>query len=229
MNPKIKDIPKTIQEIRSFPIKKVILGIDEDGKRLYSSFNSRHPKFPLVRKKTIGLALIDKRDFESSETYLKSVNGKNSAAYFSRKAAKNECVFKSINANDFVDEIDAIHISAGQRQGRSIDASYLDKITEYPADEHNLYFGVFKDEKLVAYLWIVRSGELLLMNRIMGHNDFLDLGIMYLLVTSFVQAAFEISSPVIMYDTLLGGGDGLKLFKKRCGFKPYRVKWIQQP
>jgi hypothetical protein len=106
-----------------------------------------------------------------------------------------------------------------------MDATYQEKITDYPINAHNLYFGIFKDEKLVAYLWIVTSGELMLMNRIMGHSDFLDFGIMYLLVTSFVQSSFSMPAKVIMYDTLLGGGDGLKMFKKRCGFKAYRAKW----
>ena len=29
----------------------------------------------------------------------------------------------------------------------------------------------------------------------------------------------------IMYDTFFGASDGLKYFKERLGFKPYKVNW----
>lgn len=223
---KIKTISKLIKDVKEFPKKSITLGGDETGKRLFDNFTSKHPKLFLVKKKTIGVALVDKSEFASPEVYLKSVNGKNSAAYYSRKAAAAGCTFMQIDANKHVDEIHEIHLSAASRQGRKMDATYEEKIVDYPVDDNNLYFAVCKDNKVVAYLWIVKTGDLMLMNRIMGHTDFLDFGVMYLLVTAFVQHAFSLPATYIMYDTLLGGGDGLKLFKKRCGFKPYRVKWI---
>ena len=227
MREKFRNITRLVREVRNFPIKTVTLGSDPDGKNLYASFNSRHPKLFLVKKKTIGVALIDKLNFPSAEAYLKSVNGKNSAAYFSRKAVGAGCHFEEIDPTIHAEGIHEIHLSQGSRQGREMDDSYKTKITDYPVNDHNAYYGVFKDDKLVAYLWIVKSGELMLMNRIMGHSNFLDHGIMYLLVTSFVQLSYGLKQTVIMYDTLLGGTDGLKMFKKRCGFKPYRVKWNQ--
>lgn len=222
---RLKKITKIIREVKNLPVKKITLGADEAGKKLYANFNSRHPRFFLIRKKTIGVALVDKRDFDSPEAYLKSVNGKNSAAYFSRKAAAAGCTFEQIDANFYADEIHAIHMSAESRQGRKLDASYYSKITAYPSNDNNQYFGIKKEGQLVAYVWIVKSGDLMMMSRIMGHSDFLDFGVMYLLVTSFIQFSFQLSPKIVMYDTLLGGGDGLKLFKKRCGFQPYRVKW----
>jgi hypothetical protein len=30
----------------------------------------------------------------------------------------------------------------------------------------------------------------------------------------------------IMYDTFFGASDGLKRFKKKLGFKPYKVRWV---
>ena len=222
---KIKKLKSIYKEVKGFPIVKVILENNAIGKKLYSSFNSRHPKYFFIGKKTIGVALIEKEKFSSAAEYIQSVNGKNSAAYYSRKAKAAGCVFTSINANDYAEEIHAIHLSAESRQGKKLDTAYENKIANYPVDDNNLYFGILKENKLIAYLWIVKSGDLLLMNRIMGHSQFLDFGTMYLLVTSFVEFSYQLDSKIIMYDTMLGGTEGLKLFKKRCGFKPCRVNW----
>jgi hypothetical protein len=32
-----------------------------------------------------------------------------------------------------------------------------------------------------------------------------------------------------MYDTYIGAGAGMRTFKERCGFQPYRVKWVWTP
>jgi hypothetical protein len=29
-----------------------------------------------------------------------------------------------------------------------------------------------------------------------------------------------------MYDTFVGGTAGMRTFKERCGFLPYRVNWV---
>lgn len=222
---KISEIRQIIKTVKSLPTVEIKLDNSEEGNQLYSYFNSRHPKFLFLKRKKYGVGLIHMKEFTSPEAYIKSVNGKNSAAYFSRKALSKNCRFEQIDPNNYVNEIHEIHVSAKSRQGREIDDSYQSIIETYPLNSSNFYFGIFTDDKLVAYLWIVMSGDLLLMNRIMGHSNFLDLGIMYLLVTEFVQFSFSLNSNYIMYDTMLGGSEGLKMFKKRCGFKPCNVNW----
>jgi hypothetical protein len=50
---------------------------------------------------------------------------------------------------------------------------------------------------------------------------------MYLLITSSISNLIDsnINIKFVMYDTIFGASDGLRLFKKRLGFKPYLVKW----
>ncbi|MCX6312177.1 MAG: hypothetical protein NT084_11150 [Bacteroidetes bacterium] len=219
---------KIIGDIVKLPIVSVVLDHSEEGHRLFRAFTRLHPRYLIFRQKTIGVALIKLNDFENSEAYTKSVNGKNSAAYFSRKATRAGYTFKSIDANVLTDAIFEINSSAGSRQGREMDDSYKKKL-DYPVNENNLYFGVFKDNLLVSYLWVVKSGELAVLNRLLGHADHLNDGIMYFMVTSYVENELTQNGRTrfVMYDTFFGAGDGLKMFKTRCGFNPYRVKWKQ--
>ncbi|MEY4595333.1 MAG: hypothetical protein RIQ47_1743 [Bacteroidota bacterium] len=220
-----------IKEIFRLPAVTIQLGNEPADKKLFESFNSRHPRLFLVRKKTVGVGLIDCSTFSNAADYIASVNGKNSAAYFSRKAVRAGYRFESIDANRYADAIHAIHHSAEARQGIPLDKNYLKKIENYPSDHRHQFFGVFNNDELVAYLWIVISGQVRIMNRIMGHADHLKDGVMYLLVTSFVENLIgrrEADLPLyVMYDTMLGASGGLRMFKERCGFRPYRVKWMQ--
>jgi hypothetical protein len=34
------------------------------------------------------------------------------------------------------------------------------------------------------------------------------------------------SAKYIMYDTFFGATRGMRMFKQKLGFKPYRVKWL---
>ena len=227
MQKKLSKIKDTLVAIAKLPSVTVRLGSDSTAKKLHAAFTSRHPKYFLIRNKAYGVALIRLADFSSAKEYIDSVNGKNSAAYFSRKSARAGYTFSAFDPNDLIDEIHEINLSANSRQGRNMDESYTKKRAGYPIDEHNRFVGIFLNEKLVAYLWIVASNELFLMNRILGHADHLSNGIMYQLVTSCVASLMQSEKPsgVVMYDTLFGAGEGLKMFKERCGFKPYKLNW----
>lgn len=226
----MRQIINLLKQIKALPVCSIFLSKnDKEGARLFKLFNKRHPKMPLVRKKSIGIALVKIKDFENAEAYMKSVNGKNSAAYFSRKAIRTGYQFKQFNANEYVDAIHDIHWSSSERQGKKLSAAYEQKTVDYPVDDNNVYYGVFLENKLVAYCWCLVSGELQIMNRIMGHSNHLNAGVMYLLVTKIVEhILLDDTSGVkyVMYDTMLGASEGLKMFKKRCGFIAYRVKWL---
>lgn len=222
---KLKNI---FAEIVSLPSVKIRLDSSETGRRLYGSFTKRHPKYFVFRQKTVGVGLVNLNDYSPSQPYLQSVNGKNSAAYFARKAQRAGYSFGAIDPEKNKQAILEINRSASSRQGREMDASYSDQTLVYPRDAHNLYYGVFQGETLAAYLWVVRSGELVVLSRLLGHADHLSQGVMYLLITSFIEQQFDENSEVkfVMYDTFFGAGEGLKMFKSRCGFQPYKVKWI---
>lgn len=224
---KINKVLSTIREVSRLKSVDIFLDSTVTGKKLHSAFTARHPKYIVIRKKTIGVALVGTGDFKSGEEYIQSVNGKNSAAYFSRKAVKAGYTYEPIDPNKLSEEIFAINTSASARQGKEMDDSYKKKFGHYPVDVHNLYSGIFKENKLVAYLWLVKSGELTILNRLLGHAKHLDAGIMYLMVTSCISDCIDNSKDIkfIMYDTFLGATEGLKMFKKRCGFAPYNVNW----
>jgi hypothetical protein len=216
-----------IGEVLRLPRVKIRLGSDPVGQRLFRAFNKPHPRFKFIKNKSIGVALLDLTEFASSDAFLEKVNGKNSAAYFSRKAQRAGYDFRWIDPDYYADDIQAIHLSTDQRQGIPLDKAYHETIRHYPTDESNAYFGVFKEDRLTAYLWVVRSGDLVLMNRIMGHAAHLKEGVMYLLVTSFI--VHEIGNVhrgrMLMYDTMLGATSGLRMFKERFGFRAMYVKW----
>lgn len=218
-------------EIRNLRTVSICMGNSRADLELFNAFNKKHPRFYVIRNKTVGIGLIQLDAFSSPEKYVEAVNGKNSAAYFARKAQRAGYLFSGIDPNRFTEAIHAIHLSTEERQGIAIDSAYLKKIEQYPVDERNEFYGILKGNELVAYLWIVRSGELLLMNRIMGHAAHLKEGIMYLLVTQFIQQELKARTDLrtaarfVMYDTMLGATPGLRMFKERCGFHPFRVTW----
>ena len=124
-------------------------------------------------------------------------------------------------------EVFEINNSVAFRQGKEMDKSYQE-FRNYPINDNNLYFGVYNGGILVSYLWVVKSGELAILNRLLGHQDYLKDGIMYYMILSYIEYELSVKSKtqIVMYDTFFGASDGLKMFKNRCGFKPYRVKWM---
>jgi len=217
-----------LKTIKSLPKVNIQMDITtEEGIRMYEYYTKPHPKLFLVKNKSIGVALIKLVAFKNFDQYLATVSGKNSAAYYSRRCEGKGYLFREIDPDIYALEIDEIHKSANERQGKQLSSTYLKPILKYPKNPQNCYYGIFSDEKLVAYLWTVQSGELMTLNRLMGHNDYLKDGIMYLLVLRAIDAMMksEMKPSFVMYDTMLGASEGLLLFKKRLGFQPNKVNW----
>ncbi len=223
----MENIFRIIPEILRLPKVSVNLKVnDNEAEKLFRLFNSRHPRFPLIRKKTIGVMLMDISSFKDGEDYLKTVSGKNSTAYYSRRCLKEGYGFRLFNPNEFQEKILEINNSQPERQGIKMSRSYLEK-SDYPLNENNIYGGIFIQNELAAYLWLRTQGELVIVNRILGHEAHLKKGVMYLLFSSSVNVIIHERKDIrwMMYDTFFGAKDGLKLFKTRLGFKPYIVRW----
>jgi hypothetical protein len=218
---------RLIKQLIRLPRVTIHLGSTTEGKKLLQTFNAPHPRWKLVPRKSYGVALLVLNDFEHHHAYLKAQSGKNSAAYYARKSAKEGYRFSKINPNIYIDRIHEINISSGLRQGQHLTESVKNKITAYPDENAHQYYGVFLQEQLVAWCWIIRAGELLLINRLMGHDDHLKNKVMFLLLTSTIAELLENKSEnnYLMYDTWFGASDGLRLFKQRIGFHPYKVDW----
>jgi hypothetical protein len=129
------------------------------------------------------------------------------------------------------DAIYAINTSAAWRQGRPMGDAYQEKPV-YGRDEpmlcprHHVYtHGVFdKNGSLRGYLWLYRCGELALVSSILGHHDFMEDGIMYLLYAAMLDTQFELGG-TLMYNLWDSGTDGLRFFKERVGLAKGDVDW----
>ena len=202
---------------------------EKSFKKVFDLFNKRH-RLIIFKNKSLGVALIDLLHFNNFEAYIKSINGKNSAAYYSRKAAKRNYTFVKINRNDYIDDIYEINTSTEQRQGKPMGEGYLQKVNSYKNEANYRYFGVVNSEnRLVAYCNIAFYGEFALIVTLLGHKNYLNDGIMYLMIVEFNKIMFEEYKQkgykYIMYDTFFGASEGLKRFKKRLKYQPYKVKW----
>ena len=231
---KIKKKLEIIKEIIQLPKVEIkFCNYTNDTKmkyrETYNYFTKLH-RLKVFRNKTIGVALIDLNLYKNFDDYYKSINGKNSAAYYSRKATKREYKFVEIDRNDFLDDIYEINTSSTHRQGREMSSGYLKKQESYRNELNYRYFGVINGGgNLVSYCNIGFYGEFALVVTLLGHAKYLNDGIMYLMMIEVNKIIFndykQNGYKYIMYDTFFGASDGLKKFKQKLGYKSYKVKW----
>lgn len=139
--------------------------------------------------------------------------------------------FSAIARHDRAAEIYAINTSAAERQGRPMTKGYRQPpsqtpLPDYPCPLHAVRtYGVETlHGRLVAYLFVVRSGALALVSQILGHAAYLEDEIMYLLVEGAIGR--ETRWPgLLVYNRWDSGSDGLRFFKARLGFEPGAVEW----
>lgn len=227
----VSDLKFLIKNILS-PEDKIVINLGETqlGLGYKKAFNARSWKRLFIPSKRYNCCLINFKNHKSFDAYLQTVNGKNSAAYFARRSKKMQYEWNLFDPNEFIDDIHRIHTSKTERQGRTMDADYLTKVTYWPSDEQNQWIGVFnQDGNLVSYVWLVLLNELVLVNRILGDGNYLKDNIMYLNVLGAIEFIYNqpmVGNRYLMYDTFGRKQNGLVLFKKRIGFKPYTVKFI---
>ena len=222
---------ETVRQILQLPVAHLRFDsqIDpDDVPATYRYFTRPHPRFRIIRNKTIGAALIDLGRFEDAPAYFEHIKGKNRGIYHAKRARSRGYVFREIDRNAHVDDIHAINTSLDTRQGRPMDDSYLEKITHYDSLDHYNYYGILNaDGGLVAYAYIGRMGNFSALSQLMGlrNND----GIMHLLIVEIVTRLIEQKRVrYVMYDTFFGTQPGLQQFKRVLGFEPYRAKYSLQ-
>jgi hypothetical protein len=191
----------------------------------YAVFNRRHARLPLIRNKTMGIALINLRQFGSAADYLATVKKKDLAGHHSRQARQRGYSVRRIDRNAHIAEIFRIHRSSATRQGRPMDQRYLQLETRYDDSEPLQVLGVFNaDNILMGYCCFGIYGNFAATDRLLGikNGD----GIMYLLLLEIICSLIDQSQlDYFMYDTFLGAQPGLRSFKQRIGFQPYRVSY----
>lgn len=138
--------------------------------------------------------------------------------------------FAPVARHEHADDIHAINTSLPERQGRPMSPGYQEPPSTtpdpmWPCPHHGVHpYGVFHDDRLVAYLWCYRSGDLALVSSILGHGDHLRNDVMYLLAAGTIDAELE-HGGFLIYNRHDSGGDGLRYYKERVGFQPTRVTW----
>jgi hypothetical protein len=89
--------------------------------------------------------------------------------------------------------------------------------------------GVDVGERLVAYVKVMRIGDVVHYTEIMGHRDRLADGVMMLLHHEIMRWLIEAPEPAakdtrfLLYGAAEHGGEGLLTWKKRAGFVPGRL------
>ena len=194
----------------------------------YRHFTKPHPRFPVVRNKSLGIALIKLSDFATPDAYRQTMQQKDYAAYHSKKAQARGYTVAEIDRNRYIDDIYHINTSLTMRQGRPMDAAYLERHEHYEAQQNFRYYGVLNAKgRLVAYCNIGIYGDFAATDQVLGYknND----GVMYLLLMEIVcRLIAEGKLSYFMYDTYLGAQPGLRSFKQRLGFQPYRIRFSLQ-
>lgn len=222
---------ETVRQIMQLPVAHLRFESQlepTDVLEQYRYFTKPHPRYRIIRNKTIGAALIDLDRYPGVADYLDHIQGKNRGAHFAKRARSRGYVCREIDRNAHVDEIHAINTSLDMRQGRPMDDSYLEKLTHYEPLAHYHYYGVLnKEGRLVAYANIGRFGNFSSLDRLMGlrNND----GIMHLLLVDIASRLIEQKHVrYMMYDTFFGAQPGLQQFKRMLGFEPYRARYSLQ-
>jgi hypothetical protein len=218
----------TVREILRLPVAHLSFDSRIEPREVpltYRYYTQRHPRYKVIRNKTVGAALIDLDRFSGTGAYLDAIAGKNRGAWHAKRARSRGYTCRTIDRNAHVDAIHAINTALDTRQGRPMDDKYLRKVERFDAQPHFDYYGVLDaDGRLVAYGNIGRYGNFSAFSQLIGlrNND----GIMHLLMVDIVSRLIEQQRVrYVMYDTFFGAQPGLQQFKRILGFEPYRVKY----
>jgi hypothetical protein len=145
------------------------------------------------------------------------------------RAQRKAYIVDTFEPRDYYEDILLINRSLPKRQGRPMGDSYVNlkpttgEMPKVSCPRHNIQmYGCFFENKLLAYASIYRCGELVHVSQILGHGDFLDDGIMYLLMS---EVMFANTGGVLFYADHRGGTEGLRWFKERIGLAEEDVTW----
>ncbi|HMK34882.1 MAG TPA: hypothetical protein VK463_07440 [Desulfomonilaceae bacterium] len=218
---------RTLEVLRAPKVEIAMFG-DAAARIVYELYVKRHPRFLFVGNKSVGVALL--RLPQTFDDYLAD---KPPVRRARNKALKLGYTFRTFRAIDHVDEIVGINTSSPIRQGMPMHREYVvpDLVRKFCAGVGEI-FGVFAaDGSLVAYNHDVVCGDVFTGTKMLGDNDHLRNGAMYLLITETIGNRIELRNRLgypnwYAYDTVWGCTPGLLFFKKRLGFGPYRVKWV---
>ena len=153
-----------------------------------------------------------------------------------RKAERLGYRYTPVDPDQYLDDIVTIRTSEPMRQGRPIPeyfrikprnmlyAHFKSTSCGYHGEE---FYGVFKDNTLVAYATLFFFGQLAQVDQILGHKDHRNDGVMNLLVYEMVRSLLQkkpwVKAINYLYPDLARNSGGIGLFKASVGFEPMAV------
>ncbi|AIF82014.1 heparinase ii iii family protein [endosymbiont of Acanthamoeba sp. UWC8] len=194
---------------------------------LLKHYNLQTPQFLAFSPKLL-LAMIEMP--LKVEEYLQKIGCK--SRNMIRKSEKNGFYFEEFDHDEFIPDMYEINTSKSHRGGKPMSQGYQERPNliylnhECYCNDHKIKFlGVFRDGKLYAYCQLEIVHELAVINRILGHGDFLTYGIMNHLIKGMVEYLTGTKVKAMNYLTLASNSN-LADFKKRTGFEEYRTIFI---
>jgi hypothetical protein len=197
-------------------------------------------------------AVIDLRRYDRDSYYaaVRKVHSGN-AVRDARKSDRAGFVCHQCARPNYIPDIHEINTSKSVHSGGEMRAAYHrtveelggapKKLSSVPKPKcpvhHRFNWGIFEpkpgytqgevvtDEKLLGYVSLKRYGNFAIYSSILGHGDYLSLGIMYRLHYAIMDWIFEEREKslsgldLIMYGAINSGGAGLMLWKKRALFE----------
>lgn len=195
----------------------------DDVLATYRNYTKPHPRYRIIRNKSIGVALIDLQRYRDRKEYVDQFKAKGQALFHARRATARGYIVRPIDMNAHIDEIHHINTSQPTRQGRPMEDSYLARQGHFDTKSNYRYYGVInKDGTLVAYCSIAVHGDFAAFSQCIGHrnND----GCMQLLLAEVICHFIDARcTKFVMFDTWFGAQQGLRQFKASFGFQPYRA------
>jgi hypothetical protein len=214
------------------PSVRIGVGGEPSCRSVYESLVSRHPRYRLIQCKRWGVALLELP--ESFEAYCKG--GERQALRTNRRKALSAGLeVRPFDPLDSLEDVREVNASQAIRQGRPVFDDYLsvDALRQHFSDTTRVRGAFTNEGRLIGYVDVRVCGDVFLMNRLLGHAEYLGSGVMYLLLSEVVREMIDVRDQEHhpnwgMYDTYFGASAGLRYFKERLGFTPYRVRWVWQ-
>ena len=199
-------------------------------RQFHQNATRRHTKFPLIRQLEYGVAVSLLKS--APPPYSNRVGP--AAKRNLKKALRLGYRFERMDYNRHVEDVTAIHRSTKVRQGQEMPKHFFSatapSIIDPPSTTltHDYpYFGIFKDDTLVAYASCLIAGELCAIETIYGHADHHSNGVVPLLLVSLADHLIVHHPQVLyyVYDTYFGASETMRRFKRKFLFLPHRVSW----
>ncbi|MCA8199653.1 heparinase II/III-family protein [Burkholderia sp. AU33545] len=164
---------------------------------------------------------------ESIDAYWSDIGDK--SRNMVRKARRLGYEFRAIDPDEYGQDIYEIRTSDPMRQGRPIPEYYYKNPPEHVLKPSSVgcrlhterFYGVFKDDRLVAYVTLFLFGELAQVNHLLCHRDHASSGAMNLNVFHVVDELIRHQPEVRVLNYLYIGQSqgGINHFKESVGFR----------